>query len=271
MYLHSTVDCTDCSEKGGALRESDGSLRRLNNTLDKVAAPYVLNESQIEDWLDELKMQTDGRNPIYWLLLVRLNELALLCAGNYADNCEFSAAGDLLLNPRKIVVHFNDSKQSLIKKRHCSLTEQFRRQGQSRTSVLKRLADNATIEIKRPALLPHLYKIMQVSERVPGYYLDLAGTRMKRIAETIAFLASWQISDATELHRRISESTSETRVFIESHLCRFKNDLFFAIGDRIRRVTSHSIYQSHFSANISSVFSDEDIAHGNLNVAAQKL
>ena len=75
-----------------------------------VAAPYVVNEGRIEDWLDELEMQNNEKNPVYWLLLVRLNELALLCAGNYADNCEFSAAGDLLLNPRKMMVHFNDTK-----------------------------------------------------------------------------------------------------------------------------------------------------------------
>ena len=262
MHLHSNVNCTDYSEYREILGKSDESLRRLNNTLDKVAAPYVVNESQIEDWLDELKTQNDRSNPIYWLLLVRLNELALLCAGNYADNCEFSAAGDLLVNPRKIIVHFNDSKKSVIKKRHGNLSEQFRRQGESRKCVLKRLSDNATIEINRPAILPHLYKVMQISEQVPGYYLDLATRRMKRIAETIAFLTSWQIYDAEELYRRISGSTPEKRAFIESHLCRFKNDLFFAIGDRVRQIACHSAHQSDFPAYIS---------HGSLNVAVQRL
>ena len=29
------------------------------------------------------------RRPWYWLLMARLAEAALLCAGNYADNCEY--------------------------------------------------------------------------------------------------------------------------------------------------------------------------------------
>lgn len=257
MQLLTNANAIEYAEKDAALTEPNESLKRLNDALDKVAVPYVVNESRIENWLDELEMQRDEDNTVYWLLLVRLNELALLCAGNYVDNCEFSAVGDLLLNPRKIMVNFNDRKQSVLKKRHYSLSEQFRKEGQSTKYVLQRLADNATIETKRPPLLPQLFRKMQYSGRVSLSYLDLANTRMRRIAETIGFLSSWQMFDAAELYRRISEATPEAGAFVESNLCRFKNDLFFAIGDEIRRVADNSLYRSDFLAYISFVFPDD--------------
>lgn len=269
MRLHSNANDTGCLWKREALMEPETSLERLNNALDKVAAPYVVNEHQIEAWLDELEMESDQKNPAYWLLLVRLNELALLCAGNYADNCEFSAAGDLLLNPRRILVHFKNARQPVLKQRHGNLSEQFGKDGQSRKSVLQRLADHAKIETRRQPLLPHLFKMMQNSGRVSQSYLDLAGTRMKRIAETIGFLASWQISDAAEFYRCKAEAGPEAGAFIKSNLCRFKNDLFFAIGDDFRRAANNPLYRSDLLAYFSFEFLDEGFAHGCQNTATQ--
>ena len=254
MQLFSNANASEYSEKDVTQTALDASFIRLNDALDKVAVPYVVNEHRIEEWLDELEMQIDEKNPAYWLLLVRLNELALLCAGNYTDNCEFSAAGDLLLNPAKIMVHFNDTKQSVIKKRHYSLSEQFGRNGQSKKYIMQWLADNATIETKRPPILLQLFRRMQYSGRVSLSYLCLADTRMKQIADTIGFLASWQVSDATELYRRIAASKPETGAFIESNLCRFKNDLFFAIGNDVRRVENDPKYRSDFLAYFSFEF-----------------
>ena len=269
MHLLSNANDTGYSEKDAALTEPDTSLRRLNNVLDKVAVPYLVNESRIENWLDKLEMQNDEKNPAYLLLLVRLNELALLCAGNYADNCEFSAAGDLLVNPRSILVHFKNARKPVLKQRHGNLSEQFGREGQSRKCVLQRLADKAVIETKRQPLLPQLFKIMQHSGRVSPSYLDLASTRMNRIAETIGFLASWQISDAAELYRRKAEAGPEASAFIQSNLCRFRNDLFFAIGNDVRRVGSDPLYRSDFLSYFSFEFPDENVARGRYNMAAQ--
>lgn len=218
MCLLSNTNVAGYSEKGVALTESDAALRQLNNVLDKVAVPYVVNEGWIENCLDKLETQNKEKNPVYWLLLVRLNELALLCAGNYADNCEFSAAGDLLVNPKKKFVHFKNA---------------------------------------RKPLLPYLFKKMRNSGRVSGSYLDLAGTHMKRIIDTMIFLASWKISDASELYRRISGSTPEKRAFIESNLCLFKNDLFFTIGNEVRLAADNPCYRSDFLAYISFVFPDD--------------
>jgi len=269
MHLLTNTNNASFPEKYEFLTEPDALLSCLNNALDKAAVPYVVNEHQIEVWLNELEMQNNQKNPGYWLLLVRLFELALLCAGNYADNCEFSAAGDLLLNPRRILVHFKNARQPVLKQRHGKLSEQFGRKGQSRKCALQRLADHATIETKRQPLLPHLFKIMQNSGRVSASYLDLAGTRMKRIAETIGFLSSWQISDAAELYRRTTEAGPEASDFIQSNLCRFRNDLFFAIGDDVRQAMSNPLYRSDFLVYISFVFPDENVAHGSCNMAAQ--
>ncbi len=244
MHLHSNADDAGYLKRDETPTKPDASIRRLNNALDKVAVLYETNEHLIEDWLDELEIQNNEKNPAYWLLLARLNELTLLCAGNYADSCEFSAAGDLLVNPRQILVHFIDPEQTVIKKRHASLSEQFGRKGQSRKCILQRLANHATIETKRPSLLPHLFKKMQNSGRVSGTYLTLADTRMRQIADTIGFLASWQLSDVAELYRRISGSTPEVGAYIESNLCRFKNDLFFAMGNDVRRIVGNPYNES---------------------------
>ena len=218
MRLLSNANVAGYSEKRVALTEWDAAIRQLNNVLDKVAVPYVVNEGWIKNCLDKLETQNKEKNPVYWLLLVRLNELALLCAGNYADNCEFSAAGDLLVNPKKNFVHFKNTQKPL---------------------------------------LPYLFKKMRNSGRVSGSYLDLAGTHMKRIIDTMIFLASSQISDASELYRRISGSTPEKRAFIESNLCLFKNDLFFTIGNEVWLAADNPCYRSDFLAYIPFVFPDD--------------
>ena len=68
----------------------------LNEDLDNLALPHGVNEQTIEYFLKNLEAYDTIKDPAYWLALARLFELSLICAGHYADNCEFSAAGDLL-------------------------------------------------------------------------------------------------------------------------------------------------------------------------------
>ena len=75
-------------------------LLYFNELLDSKANLFSLNERVIEDLIEELDEITPIKDQGYWLTLTRINELALVCAGNYADNCEFSLVGDLLVNPR---------------------------------------------------------------------------------------------------------------------------------------------------------------------------
>ena len=100
-------------------------LLRLNALLDAAILPYEVNEGQIENWMNTLEASSAKDGPIYWLLWIRLMEAALLCAGNYVDNCEFSAAGDLLVNPRSIRIYIDGVREPVNKKRHLALTDQF--------------------------------------------------------------------------------------------------------------------------------------------------
>ncbi len=78
----------------------DFSIFTLNNQMDLANVPYGLNEDKILEVLSVLEYIGDETTPEYWLMVCRISEMALLCAGQYADGCEFSAAGDLLVNPR---------------------------------------------------------------------------------------------------------------------------------------------------------------------------
>jgi len=90
------------------------SLLDYNLCLNDCVA-YELNEKFIESKIDELdEIQDSGF--IYQLTQARITELALICAGNYADNFELTAAGDLLANPRCIRVHINGVKTPVNKK-----------------------------------------------------------------------------------------------------------------------------------------------------------
>ncbi len=211
-------------------------LLRLNAEMDETIIPYDVNEGQIESWLTELETAGAMASPIYWLLLIRLNEVALLCAGNYVDNCKFSAAGDLLVNPREILVHSKDARPPVRKWRHGRLSDQFRKNGHSRRFAIETLKNEYQLEITRPPLLPFLLGSLKASVRVAGAYLAYADRRMLQITDTIGFLTSWQIFEAADLHRRTIDATSETRSFIASHLCRFDNRIFLLAGNAVQRI-----------------------------------
>jgi hypothetical protein len=211
-------------------------LLHLNALLDTAILPYEINEGKIENWLNTLEGSSDQAGPVYWLLWIRLMEAALLCAGNYADNCEFSAAGDLLVNPREIRVHSKDTRLPVHKKRHGRLSEQFRINGHSRRHTIETIKKDYQLEITNPPLLPLLFSSLKDSGRVAGAYLAYTDRRMRQITDAIGFLTSWQIFDAAELHRRTLRATPETRSFISSHLCRFDNRIFLQAGNAVERM-----------------------------------
>jgi hypothetical protein len=212
-------------------------LLHLNALLDAAVLPYEVNEVEIETWLNSLEASGAKDSPVYWLLWIRLMEAALLCAGNYADNCEFSAAGDLLVNPREIRVHSKDSRTPVNKWRHGRLSDQFRANGHSRRHAIETIRNEYLLEITRPPLLPYLLDNMKESGRVAGTYLSHTDQRMRRITETMGFLTSWQIFEAADLHRRFHDATPETRAFITSHLCRFDSRIFLMAGNAVQRLS----------------------------------
>lgn len=216
--------------------ESIDSLLAFNARLDAMAIPYDLNEGKIETWVDALENTGKEADPIYWLLMVRLNEAALLCAGNYANCCEYCAAGDLLVNPREIRVVSKDGKTTVRKWRHGRLSDQFRKNGQSRNAAMEMFKKEFHLEITRTALLPYLSSRLEQSGKIARHYLTQADRQMRRIADTIGFLNSFQIHDTLTFHEKISHANAETRSFIVSHLYRLDFRTFREAGHSIVRM-----------------------------------
>jgi len=76
-------------------------IARISTEVERKDAPHLLNEKIIERCWSHASRFESGCPRGYWLLVARLTEATLLCAGNYADSCEFEATGDLLVNPGK--------------------------------------------------------------------------------------------------------------------------------------------------------------------------
>ena len=210
-------------------------LLYFNDLLDGKANIWSLNERVIEDLLEELDEITSIKDQGYWLTLARINELALVCAGNYADNCEFSLVGDLLVNPRLTLVHFSGSNQTLIKNRHLPLSEQFQQVEKDLHRVRQWLKRETRVEVKTEALLPELRKRLESSGYISQEYLDSVEQRKRRMADLIGFLASGGISDNAALYVWQKNASPADQELLESRLCRFDFECFFEMGRRFRQ------------------------------------
>lgn len=114
-------DRTSHSEPVGRLR----FYTRFNHLLDQQVVPYTINESTVVAFREELCRKGNPDSLCYWLLMARLAELTLLCAGHYADCGEVTAAGDLLVNPRRADIYMQGVVPSIRKYRHRRLSEQL--------------------------------------------------------------------------------------------------------------------------------------------------
>lgn len=210
------------------------SLLMLNEELDNIRLLHEINEASIERFLKILEDSDASEQYCYWLLMARIFELALFCAGNYADNCEFPAAGDLLFNPRKILIHRKGYPNSLVKQRHGRISDQLNKCGMRRKNFIRLLKHEVSVETTKPAILPYLFERMQHGQRIAAWYLHFAEERMKKIADTIGFLSAWSLSRFEDLHRRMQTASPKTRRFIAAHLCRFDTRYFHRLGREIK-------------------------------------
>lgn len=171
---------------------------RLNENLDHLGIPYDINRKTLEDFLAVLEYFGDSRYMEYWLITARITEAALLLAGHYADNCEFTAAGDLLVKP--------GSMPGPRRPRNVFEGEQ----------ILYAAA------LTPSAFLPGLHDRLIRSQCFQQHYLDSIWQRMQQVADTLGFLAAWQVSNAEDLYWRMARATPRRQAFIKSRLCRFK-------------------------------------------------
>ena len=225
------------------------ALRDYNASLEQESAPSHLNEASIESKLCELESIESGcseHGEAYWLTYARVFELALLCAGNYADHFEFAAAGDLLVNPRLILIHLKNGCKAVGKDRHRKLTDQFRDVAGKREEVVAWLKKETAPEIVEKPLLPHMQERMTHSGFLFKEYLDLVERRMERIADAIGFLASWHLAESSAFYLRVQCASASEQSFIESNLCRFDRAIFFELGEVLRRLALDPSHKSRF-------------------------
>jgi len=225
------------------------SVRKLidyNHSLDENAVITRLSERYFEQKFNELELFEHDRGKLYWLTMARLNELILFCAGNYADSFEFSAAGDLLINPRLILVHRKNLKAPVAKERHRNLSEQFQPWASDNKQIIEWLKDETTLEIKKKPLLPYAYELLNNSGFITDYYLESVDSRMKKVADTVGFFASPNFVDSVEYFMRLQNIPDSEKAFLKSKLCGFDMELFTAIGHDFHQLMTHCGYTSRF-------------------------
>ena len=211
-------------------------LLRFNDFLDEHTCVSVLNENVIERLLDAADREARVQDEFYWLTIGRINELALFCAGNYADSCEFKLVGDFLINPRLIHVHVRGQNRPLVKERHTPLSEQFSDVAGSYWETVQWLKANTVVEIKTKPLLEDIREKLERSKYVSQHYLEDVNERKVRIASLTGLLACRTFSGGASFYERLRNASPEDRQFMESRLCRFDLNLFHELGRDIRHL-----------------------------------
>jgi hypothetical protein len=220
---------------------------QINDHLDQLHRRMATTEASLWQLLADADRFRKANGEVYRLTIMRIAELALLTAGAFADNCEFRAAGDLLANPTRVLIHLKDRKEPIVKKRHAALSVVLQKEVTSGMSFLNWFRRHVLLEMTQKALLPNLVDRLGACGPSAdssaggidiGRFRERIETRMQAVVDTIAFLSAWQIDDAMDLHARIEESSSDTRRFINTNLCRFKDTQFIQIGATIRKLVT---------------------------------
>ncbi|MFH0787634.1 MAG: hypothetical protein V2B13_08455 [Pseudomonadota bacterium] len=211
-------------------------ILNFNDRLDEKSNFFSLNESALEGLIDRLDSLVSTKDELYWLTLARITELVLLCAGNYANNGEFTLMGDLLLNPRLILIHIRGQHRPSVKKRHTLLTEQFSHVAETHDEIIQWLKAETIVEIKIKALLPHLLDQLENSGVIGQEYFESVTKRNSQIAELVGLLHSILLGDHVSLDTWSKRAGRSDQEMVESKLFRFDLEPFFELGRRIRHL-----------------------------------
>jgi len=238
--------------KGKRAKEDTRRFVKLNALLERDAHLSRFNETLLETRLNELDGIGCVRDAAYGLTLARINDLTLLCAGNYADHGEVQGVGDLLFNPRRILVHIRGVPGPVVKERHMALTEQFADVAATRGGVVAWLRDETVLEIEQQALLPHLCDRLRESGVVSLEYLDSVKDRMRKIADSTSFFASGHFPDGIDLHQWLQYAGTADKKLVESKLCRFDTKIFFELGNDFQQVLQLKDMQPGFLGKMAT-------------------
>jgi len=221
-------------------------ILNFNQMMEEKAAVHKLNEEVLVHLLNLLDEAVFVQGSLYWLSLARINELAIICAGNYAENCEFVLVGDLLINPRLILIHVRGRHHPIVKKRHTPLTEQFSHMAVSREGVIDWLKKQTIVETRQQALLPHLLGRMKDSETFHESHVISIESRLKQVADLTGYLACQRFENQSSVVKWLRKASPVDRDMVESRFCRFDFKRFCLMGEDIKRIANDATYESSF-------------------------
>lgn len=240
---HSPAEVLRRSQARDDVRQDLAFLLEFNSDLEKNAHLSRLNERYLELKMKEIDEHIPICSIVYERTRVRLHELLLVCAANYANNCEYAAMGDLMINPRLTVVHVTGCHQPIIKERHTPLTEQFQSRAGRISDVRLWLKSKTALEIKKKPLIPHSYDILAEASSVPMAYLDSAQDRAVQIAEVGAFLCCQGFKDRLELEDWFHRAGTSDRELVKSRMIPLDWHLFKELGHTIRVAAGRQLNQ----------------------------
>ena len=214
-------------------KANNNLILHFNYLLDKKSNYFSLNESALDGLLDQLDNLVMIRDLSYWLTMARINELTLLCTENYANNGEITLVGDLLFNPRLILIHVRGQNRPIVKKRHTPLTEQFGSVAETYPGVVQWLKTETSLEIKTAALLPYLHQKLEGSGCFSKEYINSLNERKIQISELNVFLASAGVTESLALYRWLKNAGPTDRKLMESKLCYCNLDRFIELGRQV--------------------------------------
>jgi hypothetical protein len=224
----------DIEEHWDQFETNTNELLNFNSLLDQKSNFFSLNEADLEKLIDQLEGRPFMKGELYWLTMARINEVVLLCAGNYAINGKFSLMGDLLLNPRLILIHIRGQNRPVVKERHGLLTDQFRHMAGSKTDIVQWLKTETILEIKMKSLLPHLYQELEDSGFIHRKYLESVNIRTKQMAEWVGFLHSGGFMNSVSICNWLSNASLSDRKMFDSKRIFLNLEPFWELGHQIK-------------------------------------
>jgi hypothetical protein len=233
-------------------------LFEFNRDLDRNAQLSRLNEKYLEQRMEELDEHVPICREVYEHTRSRLHELLLLCAANYANNCEYGPVGELMFNPRLTLVHVRGRHEPVVKERHMPLSEQFMDMAGTRTEVVLWLKEETTLEIKKKPLIPHSYEILERCRFVSREYLDSTQDRAVQIADLSAFLSCRGFEERLELDAWLRSASQGDRALMESRLLRLDWGRFQKLGSLVDLMV-YQLFRDHATLSSSAPPVDKSV------------
>ncbi len=230
-------------------RKHSITLVRINASIDNSCQISLLNESRLE-YLYRLLSECDSGSYLYHLLLARVFELSLFLAGHYADHGEITAAGDLVVNPRKVNVYIHGAPGPIRKKRHETISQMLKSrvsldQGES---IFEFIRNKTMTHVMEEPIIKELFDRMEASCWFTDHYIQVSVKRIENITHTMGYLFSCHLKPGETVLHYMERQDPSDRMDLEMNLCRFNLDYFYSMKKEISFYITRVMHQSLVSS-----------------------